>query len=71
MVKGRVHTRTKEVQESASLMGRTVNSGALRLVNFAACAPYIRETGRKGMTSGMVQCQYYWDELSKDREGPI
>lgn len=43
----------------------------LRLVNFAACAPYIRETGRKGMTSGMVQCQHYWDELSKDRKGHI
>lgn len=68
---GRLHTRTKEVQELASLIGRSVNSVALRLVNFAACDPYIRETGRKGMTSGMVQCQPYWNEFSKDREGLI
>lgn len=65
---GRLHTRTKEVQELAALLGRSVNSIALRLVNFAACDPYIRATGRTGMESGMQQCQPYWDEFANDRE---
>lgn len=65
---GKLHTRTKEVQELATLLGRSVNSIALRLVNFAACDPYIRATGRTGMISGMQQCQPYWDEFANDRE---
>lgn len=65
---GKLHTRTKEVQELASLLGRSVNSIALRLVNYAACDPYIIASGRKGMASGKDQCQPYWDEFSNDRE---
>lgn len=65
---GKLHTRTKEVQELAVLIGRSVNSVAIRLTNFAACDPYIINTGRKGMSAGKDQCQPYWDEFSNDRE---
>lgn len=65
---GRLNRTTKEVKELARLLNRSYNSIALRLVNFAACDPYIRETGRHGMMSGMKQCQPYWDEFSNDRE---
>ena len=65
---GKLHTRTKEVQELAALIGRSVNSVAIRLTNFAACDPYIINSGRKGMSAGKDQCQPYWDEFSNDRE---
>lgn len=65
---GRLSTRTREVQELAALLDRTPSSIALRLVNFAACDPYIRSTGRTGMQAGMTQCQPYWDEFDNDRE---
>ena len=65
---GKLHTRTKEVQELAVLIGRSVNSVAIRLTNFAACDPYIINSGRKGMSAGKDQCQPYWDEFSNDRE---
>ena len=50
---GKLHTRTKEVQELAALIGRSVNSVAIRLTNFAACDPYIINSGRKGMSAGV------------------
>ena len=37
---GKMHTRTPEVQELGILLGRSVNSIAIRLTNFAACDPY-------------------------------
>lgn len=65
---GKLNHTTKEVQELAKLLGRTESSIALRLVNFAACDPYILATGRHGMQSGAKQCQPYWDEFNSDRE---
>lgn len=38
---GRLNSRTPEVMELARIIGRTSSSAALRLVNFAACDPYI------------------------------
>lgn len=65
---GRLNHSTKEVRELAKLLGRSDNSIALRLVNFAACDPYILATGRHGMEDGRKQCQPYWDEFNEDRE---
>ena len=65
---GRLNRGTPEVKELARLIGRTDNSAALRLVNFAACDPYILATGRHGMSSGQGVCQPYWDEYANDRE---
>lgn len=49
---GRLNRTTPEVKELAELLGRTDSSAALRLVNFAACDPYIINSGRKGMAAG-------------------
>ena len=65
---GKLNRGTKEVKELAALMGRTNNSVAMRLCNFAACDPYIISTGRHGLEAGKIQCQPYWDEFYNDRE---
>ena len=58
---GRLNQHTSEVRELAALIGRTPSSVALRLVNYAACDPYIVNSGRKGMASGIGKCKPYWD----------
>lgn len=65
---GKLHTSTKEVAELAKLINRTVNSVALRLVNYAACDPYILATGRHGMVAGAQQCMPYWNEFATQKE---
>lgn len=65
---GRLNHSTPEVKQLAKLIGRSDNSIALRLVNFAACDPYITETGRHGMASGAGVCKPIWEEFAYNRE---
>ena len=65
---GRLNRSTPEVMELAHLLGRTSNSAALRLVNFAACDPYIINSGRTGMPAGIPVCKPIWDEYANDKE---
>lgn len=65
---GKMHSRTPEIIEMASLLGRTVNSIAIRLTNFAACDPYHQSRGVKGMVGGIKQCQPIWDEFFGNKE---
>lgn len=65
---GRLNHTTPEVKELANILGRSENSAALRLVNFAACDPYIINSGRTGMTSGRGICMPIWEEFNEDRE---
>lgn len=53
----RLNHTTKEVIELARTIGRTANSVALRLSNFAACDPYIINSGRHGMPGGLSICK--------------
>ena len=62
-----MHTRTPEIIEMANLIGRTVNSIAIRLTNFAACDPYHQDRGVKGMVGGIKQCQPIWDEFAENK----
>lgn len=64
---GRLNHSTPEVIELGKLLGRGANSAALRLVNFAACDPYILATGRHGMAGGERICQPIWDEYVNDK----
>ena len=64
---GKMHTRTPEIIEMANLIGRTVNSIAIRLTNFAACDPYHQDRGVKGMVGGIKQCQPIWDEFAENK----
>ena len=59
---GRLNKNTPEIKALAKLIGRTDNSVALRLVNYAACDPYILSTGRHGMASGR-----YWNRYANDK----
>lgn len=65
---GRLNRSTPEVRDLARLIGRSDNSAALRLVNFAACDPYIINSGRKGMPAGVPVCKPIWDEFADDKE---
>ncbi len=65
---GRLNRNTPEVKTLAKLIGRTDNSVALRLVNYAACDSYILSTGRHGMASGRDRCMPYWDQYANDKE---
>ena len=65
---GKMHTRTHEIIEMANLLGRTVNSIAIRLTNYAACDPYHQNRGVKGMVGGLKQCQPIWDEFFENKE---
>lgn len=65
---GKMHTRTPEIIEMANLIGRTVNSIAIRLSNFAACDPYHQDRGVKGMVGGIKQCQPIWDEFFGNKD---
>lgn len=65
---GRLNQNTPEVKELAKLLGRSNSSAAIRLTNFAACDPYIINSGRKGMVAGMKICLPIWEEFNNDRE---
>lgn len=65
---GRLNRSTPEVIELANLIGRTNNSVALRLVNFAACDPVIINSGRTGMPGGLSICKPIWDEYTGRKE---
>jgi len=65
---GRLNRNTPEVKELAKLISRSNNSAALRLVNYAACDPYIINSGRTGMQAGIKICKPIWDEFYNDRE---
>lgn len=65
---GRLNHTTPEVRALATIMGRTENSVAIRLTNFAACDPYIINSGRKGMVAGVKVCKPIWDEFCDDHE---
>ena len=65
---GRLNHGTPEVKALAAIMGRTNNSVAIRLTNFAACDPYIINSGRHGMSAGVKVCQPIWDEFCNTHE---
>ena len=65
---GRLNHTTKEVIDLAHLIGRTANSVALRLSNYAACDPYIINSGRHGMVGGLSICLPVWNEYAANRE---
>lgn len=65
---GRLNHSTPEVKELAKLIGRSDNSVAMRLSNFASCDPYIINSGRTGLPGGLSICGPIWEEYSNDKE---
>ena len=68
---GRLNKSTPEVIQLAQLLGRTADSIAIRLSNFASCDPFHQNRGVKGLVGGLKQCQPIWDEFSTNREDLI
>jgi putative restriction endonuclease len=64
----KMSSRNKEVIHLAHLMGRTPNSIALRLVNFASVDPVLKARGIKGMDGGTKIVQPIWDEFFHNQE---
>lgn len=65
---GKMHSTNKEVIQLAQLIGRTPNSIALRLVNFASVDPVLKARGIKGMDGGTKIVQPIWDEFFHNQE---
>ncbi len=65
---GKMHSTNKDVIHLANLIGRTPNSIALRLVNFASVDPVLKARGIKGMDGGRKQVQPIWDEFFNNRQ---
>lgn len=65
---GKMHSRNPEVIALAELIGRTPNSVAIRLTNFASVDPYHKSRGVKGMDGGTKQVLPIWNEFNEDRE---
>lgn len=65
---GKMDSRTPEVIHLAKIIGRTPNSIAIRLTNFAHVDPYHQQRGVKGMSGGKKQVEPIWNEFFHDKE---
>lgn len=65
---GKMHSTNKGVINLANLIGRTPNSIALRLVNYASVDPVLKARGIKGMDGGTKIVQPIWDQFFHNQE---
>lgn len=65
---GKMHRANRDVIHLANLIGRTPNSIALRLVNYASVDPVLKARGIKGMVGGTGIVQPIWDEFFDNRD---
>jgi putative restriction endonuclease len=65
---GKMHSTNKDIIHLAQLIGRTPNSIALRLVNFASVDPALKARGIKGMDGGTKIVQPIWNEFFHNQE---
>ncbi|OYT11200.1 MAG: restriction endonuclease [Bacteroidetes bacterium 4572_112] len=65
---GKIHSRTVEVIEIASLVNRTTSAIAMRLVNFASVDPFHKNRGVKGLQGEKKQCKPIFDKYIDDSE---
>ena len=60
---GKLDARNIEVKNLASLIGRTDNSVALKLVNFASLDPSLKARGIKGASNASKLDAIIWNEF--------
>lgn len=65
---GKMHSTNKDIIHLANLIGRTSNSVAIRLVNFASVDPALQARGIKGMDGGKNVVKPIWDEFFHNQE---
>lgn len=68
---GQMDHRNQQVKELANIMGRTDNSVAMRLNNFAACDPILISRGITSLNANKSRCQPYWDEFFDNQESLV
>lgn len=68
---GQMDHRNPQVQELAKIMGRSENSVAMRLNNFASCDPMLQARGISGLSAHTKTCQPYWDEFFNNQESLV
>jgi putative restriction endonuclease len=60
---GKLHSRNPDVIHLANLIGRTSNSIAYKLVNFASLDPTLQAKGIKGASNGSKLDKQIWNEF--------
>ncbi len=65
---GKMHSKNPEVVRMAEMIGRTPDSVAYRLVNYAHQDPQLQKRGISGMGHGGKKCEEYWNEYGSDPE---
>ena len=60
---GRLHSRNPDVIKLADLIGRTPNSVAYKLVNFASLDPSLQARGIKGASNASYLDKEIWNEF--------
>ncbi len=68
---GKINSRNPDIIHLSKITGRSVNSIALRLANFAHIDPIEKARGIKGMSGGKKQVQPIWDEFYRNKEDLI
>ncbi|MDH4229851.1 MAG: HNH endonuclease [Nitrospirota bacterium] len=63
---GKLHSRNPEIVHLSRLIGRTANSVAMKLVNFASLDPAITNSGRAGLGNASSLDREIWDEFHSD-----
>lgn len=61
---GQIHSHNPRIVELATLLGRTPNSIALRLTNYASCDPALQARGVRGMRGGGKGVAAIWEEFA-------
>lgn len=64
----KISARNLEIIRLAQLIGRSANALAMRLANYAACDPNLKQRGISGMAHGGRKCLEYWNEFAANRE---
>lgn len=65
---GKLHSGTPSIIHLAGIIGRTANSVAMRLNNFASVDPYHQQRGVVGLTGGKRQVEPIWEEFINNKE---
>lgn len=65
---GRIHSRSREIIELASKMGRTPSSLAMKMTNIGRCDPTLSDRGVGGLAHGGKSEIMLWGEFSERRD---
>ena len=68
---GKLHSGNPEIQQLAAAIGRSANSVAMKLCNFASLDPKITESGRKGLDGASKLDRTLYAQFGQDWSGLV